>query len=69
MNTDTLKGQWRQLKGEAKIQWAKLTDNELEQIEGHTEKLIGLLQQRYGYERQRAQQEVDAFMREHPAPR
>ena len=65
MNVDTLKGQWRQLKGEAKVRWGKLTNDELDQIEGHTEKLVGLLQQRYGYERQRAQKEVDEFLQQH----
>jgi uncharacterized protein YjbJ (UPF0337 family) len=67
MNTDTLKGQWRQLKGEAKVRWGKLTNDELDQIEGQAEKLIGLIQERYGYERQRAHQEVDEFLRQHTA--
>lgn len=69
MNIDTVKGQWHQLKGEAKVRWGKLTSDELDQIEGHAEKLVGLLQQRYGYERQRAQQEVDAFLQQHPSVR
>jgi uncharacterized protein YjbJ (UPF0337 family) len=67
MNTDTLKGQWRQLKGEAKVRWGKLTNDELDQIEGQAEKLIGLIQERYGHERQRAHQEVDEFLRQHTA--
>jgi len=66
MNTDTLKGQWHQLKGEAKVRWGRLTNDELDQIEGHAEKLVGLLQERYGYERQKAQDEVDAFFQVHP---
>jgi uncharacterized protein YjbJ (UPF0337 family) len=66
MNTDTLKGQWHQLKGEAKVRWGRLTNDELDQIEGHAEKLVGLLQERYGYERQKAQDEVDAFFQAHP---
>ena len=46
MNTDQLKGKWHQLKGEAKIRWGKLTDDDLDQANGQTEKLIGLLQER-----------------------
>ena len=61
MNTDTLKGKWHQIKGEAKVQWGKLTDDELDQAAGHTEKLIGLLQEKYGYARDRAEQEVREF--------
>jgi uncharacterized protein YjbJ (UPF0337 family) len=59
MNTDVLKGKWQQLKGEAKVQWGKLTDDDLDQIEGNSEKLIGKVQERYGYARDRAKQEVD----------
>jgi len=67
MNSDTLKGQWRQLKGEVQARWGQLTNDELDQVEGHAEKLVGLIQERYGYERQRAQQEVDAFLQAHPS--
>jgi uncharacterized protein YjbJ (UPF0337 family) len=65
MNTDILKGQWKQLKGEARVQWGKLTDDDFDQIEGNAEKLVGKVQERYGYERQRAQREVDAFVESH----
>jgi uncharacterized protein YjbJ (UPF0337 family) len=58
MNSDWLKGQWPQVKGEVKNQWGKLTDDDLMRIEGNTEKLIGSIQQRYGYERARAEEEV-----------
>ncbi len=61
MNADTLKGQWHQLKGEVKAQWGKLTDNDLDQIAGQSEKLIGKIQERYGYEKTQAEQEFRDF--------
>jgi len=61
MNADTLKGQWHQVKGEIKNQWGKLTDNDLDQIAGQSEKLIGKLQERYGYARDRAEREFNEF--------
>ena len=63
MNTDVLKGKWLQLKGEARRQWGKLTDDDLDQIEGNSEKMVGKLQERYGYARDEAQREVDKFLR------
>ena len=63
MNQDTLKGQWMQLKGKARQQWGKLTDDDLDQIEGNTEKLAGKLQERYGYAKDRAHQEIDSWTR------
>ncbi len=51
MNRDTLKGQWMQLKGKVRQQWGKLTDDEIDQMQGNAEMLIGKLQERYGYER------------------
>ena len=62
MNTTQLKGMWHQLKGEAKVQWGKLTDDDLDQIEGNAEKLAGKLQERYGYARERAEEEVNRFV-------
>ena len=62
MNADVLKGKWMQLKGEARRQWGKLTDDDLDQIEGNAEKMVGKLQERYGYARDEAQREVDTFL-------
>jgi len=62
MNRDTLKGQWLQLKGKIRQQWGKLTDDEIDQMQGNTEMLIGKLQERYGYEREKAEQEVDRWL-------
>ena len=63
MNIDQLKGKWEQLKGEAKVQWGKLTDDDLDQIAGNAQKLTGRIQERYGYEKERAEREVDEFLR------
>jgi uncharacterized protein YjbJ (UPF0337 family) len=67
INSDVLKGKWQQLKGEARIQWGKLTDDDLDQIQGNIEKLAGKLQERYGYERAEADREVEDFVRQHSA--
>ena len=67
LNTDVLKGKWQQLKGEARIQWGKLTDDDLDQIQGNAEKLAGKLQERYGYAKDQAQKEVDDFIRRRQA--
>ena len=65
MDTNVLKGKWHQLKGSAKTQWGKLTNDELDQIEGNTERLIGLIQERYGYQKQKAEAEVNDFIARH----
>jgi uncharacterized protein YjbJ (UPF0337 family) len=61
MNRDTLKGQWTQLKGQVRKQWGKLTDDEIDQIQGNAEILMGKLQERYGYTRDQAQREIDRW--------
>lgn len=65
MNEDTLRGKWHQIKGEAKSRWGKLTDDDLDRVEGDTEKLIGRVQERYGFARDDAKREVDAFIERH----
>ena len=62
MNADVLKGKWTQIKGEVKSQWGKLTDDDVERIEGDAEKLYGRVQERYGYAKEDAKREVDAFL-------
>jgi uncharacterized protein YjbJ (UPF0337 family) len=65
MDENILKGKWRQLKGELRSQWGKLTDDDLDRAEGDAEKLIGRVQERYGYQRDEAKREVDDFVRRH----
>jgi len=59
MNTDTFEGQWRQMRGELRSWWGRLTENDLERIAGKKDRLIGLLQEKYGYTREAAQQEME----------
>ncbi len=62
MNEDILQGKWKEIKGEVKQQWGKLTDDDLAQVEGQEEKLVGLLQKRYGYAREKATDEYRRFI-------
>jgi uncharacterized protein YjbJ (UPF0337 family) len=64
MNTDVLKGKWTQLRGKVKAWWGELTDDDLDRIGGEWEQLIGRLQERYGYTRERAEAEVNRLLRE-----
>jgi len=66
VNEDVLKGKWHQLKGDIKSRWGKLTNDDLDRAEGDAEKLIGRVQERYGYQREEAKREVDDFIRRHP---
>jgi uncharacterized protein YjbJ (UPF0337 family) len=61
MNSDTLKGKWKELKGVAKERWGRLTDNDLEAVDGQLDQLIGKVQQRYGIARDEAQKQVDEW--------
>jgi uncharacterized protein YjbJ (UPF0337 family) len=64
MNRNTLKGQWMQLKGKVRQQWGELTDDEIDQVQGNAEMLIGRIQERYGRSRDEAEREVDGWLDE-----
>ena len=63
MNEDVFKGQWTQFKGRVREQWGKLTNDDVDRIEGKSEQLIGRLQERYGWAREQAEREVDNWVR------
>jgi uncharacterized protein YjbJ (UPF0337 family) len=65
MNADTFEGQWKQMRGELRSWWSKLTDNDLEKIGGKKDRLVGVLQEKYGYTRDAAQQEIDRRFKEY----
>ncbi len=62
MNEQILKGRWTELKGKAKEKWGRLSNDELEQIDGNVDQLIGALQQRYGLVQEEARKEVNAWL-------
>lgn len=64
MNFDMFEGKWKQIKGEAQKKWAKLTDDDLDLIDGQNEKIIGLIQERYGKSKEEAEKEFDQFCKE-----
>ena len=62
---DILSGKWKQLKGNVKEQWGKLTDDDLTKIDGKRDQLAGRLQERYGWDKAHADREVDLFLERH----
>jgi uncharacterized protein YjbJ (UPF0337 family) len=63
MNWDQIEGNWKQFKGKAKQQWSKLTDDDLGQISGKREELVGVVQERYGYQKDQAEKEIDNWLK------
>ena len=59
MNKDVFEGQWKQIRGQAKNWWGKLTDDDLERAGGKYDKFVGLLQAKYGYTREHAEEEIN----------
>ena len=62
MNWETIKGQWKQVKGSARKQWGKLTDDDMDVIAGEKDRLLGKIQERYGYAKDRAEKAVDEWI-------
>lgn len=60
-SVEELKGKWKQQVGAAKISWGKLTDDELLEVEGRSDKLTGLVQERYAIAREDAEKQVKEF--------
>lgn len=63
MNWDRIEGNWKQVKGRAKVQWGKLTDDDMDVVAGKRDQLAGKLQERYGMAKDKAEAEVAAWER------
>jgi len=63
MNKDVISGKWTQIKGKAQAKWGDLTDDVFDVAQGDSKYLAGKLQEQYGWERERAEQEVSDFER------
>lgn len=59
MNQDVFEGKWKEMRGQVKEWWGELTDDDLEQVDGKADQLIGLLQQRYGYTKEHAEEALN----------
>ncbi|MGD9869272.1 MAG: CsbD family protein [Hyphomicrobiales bacterium] len=62
MNWDRVEGEWKQWKGKVQQQWGKLTNDDMDVIEGNRQELAGRLQLRYGYAKDQAEKEIDSWM-------
>ena len=65
MNKDVFEGKWKQVRGEVRGWWGKLTDDDLEKVNGQFDIFVGLLQERYGYSRQHAEEEIDKQLKDY----
>ncbi len=61
MNWEQIKGKWKQLSGQAQQQWGKLTNDDLDVIDGKREELVGKVQERYGIAKEEAEEQVKDF--------
>ena len=59
MNDNIFEGKWKQIRGQAKEWWGKLTDDDLDKVDGKFDKLVGLLQEKYGYTQQQVEEELE----------
>ena len=64
MNWDIVEGKWDQFKGSAKEKWGDVTDDDVTEMEGKRDKVVGKLQEKYGWTKEKAEQEADAFLSE-----
>ena len=64
MNADVMEGKWKQLRGQVKEWWGELTDQDLDVIAGKRDKLVGKLQEKYGWAKRDAEDEVSRRFRE-----
>ncbi|HEX3178261.1 MAG TPA: CsbD family protein [Methylomirabilota bacterium] len=62
MNQDAFEGKWRELRGKARSWWGRLTDDDVQQVAGKKDELVGRLQAKYGYSKDEAEQEIDRHM-------
>ncbi|HVM74337.1 MAG TPA: CsbD family protein [Candidatus Saccharimonadales bacterium] len=62
MNWDQVQGRWKQYEGQLKEKWGKLTDDDLHQIAGKRDQLIGIIQERYGIAKEEVERQIEDFM-------
>lgn len=63
MNEAQIKGNWNQIKGKVKEKWGQLTNDDLDQIDGKADQLVGAIQKRYGRSQEQAKEDVREWRR------
>ncbi len=58
-----IEGNWKQFSGKVREKWGDLTDDDVAAINGKREQLEGVLQERYGYAKDKARDEIDQWSR------
>jgi uncharacterized protein YjbJ (UPF0337 family) len=61
VNWSHIEGDWKQFKGKVKQKWGKLTDDEIDEISGNRDILVGKIQERYGIGKEEAERRVKEF--------
>ena len=62
MNWDRVEGNWKEISGQAKQHWGKLTNDDLTTVNGRREELEGVIQKRYGYAKDKAKSEINNWL-------
>ena len=62
MNKDVLEGKWKEMRGQVKENWADLTEDDLKEVEGNFDKLVGKIQEKYGKTKEQVKEEIDDFL-------
>jgi uncharacterized protein YjbJ (UPF0337 family) len=65
MNWDQIKGKWHEIKGSVRAKWGELTDDDIEELDGTREKMVGKIQQKYGVAKEEAEKQVDEWTKSH----
>ena len=65
MNDEIFKGNWEKIKGKIKVQWGKFTDDDIMKMNGKYQEFQGELQKKYGYQKEKAKEEIDTFIKKH----
>ena len=63
MNWDRIEGDWKQIKGKVQQQWGKLTNDDMDVVEGNRTELLGVIQKRYGCANDEAEKQIDTWMK------
>ncbi|MDP1931153.1 MAG: CsbD family protein [Gammaproteobacteria bacterium] len=62
MNTDIAEGKWKQMKGTIQAKWGEITDDDFARIEGNRDRLVGIVQEKYGKDKDRVRKEVNDYL-------